>query len=303
MLNFFYINNETVKNRKMKHRPFFNNCKILSLLFFLTAFIPSNISHADEVAVIRIKYRGAEELAPIVQSLLSPDGHLSIDTRINSLVIVDNPAAIRRVQGYLKRFDVPIERLRIRVRFYEKQTDDQRSAVVDGSVSGKNWRITTGRQNKDGVEVNLEDRKRAQNSVSEYFVMTSSGSPAYIAAGKEIPYRQTWGYRIGQHRRRSGPVTYKKIETGFDVTPRIVGDQVNLKITPRVTHDTTTDGVIRFHGAQTHLMVPLGQWVEIGGSGGQQNEIVSEILSRRRGDEMISLTMALMVEKISPDER
>jgi type II secretory pathway component GspD/PulD (secretin) len=285
----------------MKHRLLFKNFKILSLLLLLTAFILSNVSHADEVAVIRVKYRGAEEMAPIVQGLLSPDGHLSVDTRVNSLVIVDNPAAIQRVHEYLNRFDVPIERLRIRVRFYEKQTADQRAASIDGSVSGKDWRIATGGQNKDGVEINLENRMRDQNSVSEYFVMTSSGSPAYIATGNEIPYRQTWGYRLGRHRKKTGPVTYKKIETGFEVTPRIVGDQVNLKIIPRVTHDNTTDGVIRFHGAQTNLMVPLGQWVEIGGSDRQQNEIVSEILSRRRGDEMFSLTMALMVEKISPD--
>jgi protein transport protein HofQ len=285
----------------MKHTSFFNIFKILSLLLFLTAFILSAVSHADEVAVIRIKYRGAQELAPIVQSLLSPDGHLSVDTRVNALVIVDNPAAIQRVHDYLNRFDVPMEQLRIRVRFYEKRSDDQRSASVDGSVSGEDWRIGTGRKNKDGVAVNLENRKHDQNDVSEYFVMTTSGTPAYISTGKEIPYRQTWGYRLGRHRKKTGPVTYKQIETGFEVTPRIVGDQVNLKIVPRVTHDNSTDGVIRFHGAQTHLMVPLGQWIEIGGSAGQQNEIVSEILSRRRGDEMISFTMALMVEKISPD--
>jgi len=287
----------------MKHRTFFNIFRIYLLLLFLAASILSSVSHADEVAVIRIKYRGAEELAPIVQSLLSPDGHLSVDTRVNSLVIVDNPAAIRRVYDYLNRFDLPIERLRIRVRFYEQHSAAQRSASIDGSASGKDWRITTDRENKDGIEVNLENRKRNQISVSEYFVMTSSGSPAYIATGKEIPYRQTWGYRLGRHRKQTGPVIYKQIETGFEVTPRIVGDQVNLQIIPRVTHDNTTDGVIRFHGAQTNLMVPLGQWVEIGGSVGQQNEIVSEILSRRRGDKMISLTMALMVEKISPDSR
>ncbi|MGD8521919.1 MAG: secretin N-terminal domain-containing protein [Desulfobacterales bacterium] len=251
--------------------------------------------------MIRIKYRGVQELAPIVQSLLSSEGHLSVDTRVNALVIVDNPAAIQRVHDYLKQFDVPIERLRIRVRFYEKRSDDQRSTSVDGSVSGEDWRITTGQQNKDGIEVNLESRRSDQNIVSEYFVITSSGSPAYIITGKEIPYRQTWGYRLGPHLKKTGPVTYKQIETGFEITPRIVGDQVNLQIIPRVTQDNTTDGVIRFHGAQTHLVVPLGQWIEIGGSDGQQNEIVSEILSRRRGDEMISFTMALMVEKISPD--
>lgn len=282
----------------MKHSFFFKNFRILSLLLVLTASILSNNSQADEVAVIRIKYRGAEEVAPIVESLLSPDGHLSVDTRINSLVIVDNPAAIRRVHDYLSRFDVPVERLRIRVRLYEKQTAVQRSTSVDGSASSKDWRISTGRQTKDGVEVNLENRRRDQDSVSEYFVMTSSGSSAYIVTGQDIPYQQKWGYRLGRHRKKTGPVIYKQIETGFEVTPQVLGDQVNLKIIPRVTHDDSRDGVIRFHGAQTNIMVPLGQWVEIGGSGGQQNEIVSEILSRRRGEEIMSLTMALMVEKL-----
>lgn len=282
----------------MKHRILFKIFKILSSLLYLTAFILSNVSHADEVAVIRIKYRGAEELAPIVDGLLSPDGHVSVDTRVNSLVIVDNPAAIQRVRDYLNRFDVPIEQVRIRVRFYERRADAERSASVDGRVSGKDWSIATDRQIKDGVEVNLENRRHDQRSVSEYFVTTSCGSPAYISTGKDIPYQQAWGYRLGRHRKMSGPVTYKQMETGFEVTPRIIGDHVNLKIVPRIMYDDTEDGVIRLHGAQTNITVPLGQWVEVGGADSHQNEIVHEILSQRRGNEMVSLTMALMVEKL-----
>ena len=155
----------------MKHRTFF---KIYLLLVFLATSILSTVSHVNEVAVIGIKDREAQELAPIVQSLLSPDGHLSLDIRVNSLVIVDNPAAIRRVHDYLNRFDVLIERLRIRARFSEKQSAAQRSASIDGIASGKDGRIATDKQNKNSIEVNIENRKRDQISVSEYFVITSS---------------------------------------------------------------------------------------------------------------------------------
>ena len=43
---------------------------------------------------------------------------------------------------------------------------------------------------------------------------------------------------------------------------------------------------------------PLGQWIEVGGSDGQQNDIINEILTRRRGDETVTLSMALVVEKL-----
>jgi len=68
-----------------------------------------SVCMAKDVAVIRIKYRWARELAPIVQSMLSPDGSVTVSERVNSLVIVDSPDAIQRVRAYLDQFDKPLE--------------------------------------------------------------------------------------------------------------------------------------------------------------------------------------------------
>jgi hypothetical protein len=81
------------------------------------------------------------------------------------------------------------------------------------------------------------------------------------------------------------------------LTPTIVGDNVHLKIVPRIAYDHRKDGVIRFFEAQTELTAPLGQWVEIGGAVNQQNEVFKEILSHNRGGENSSTSMSLMVQR------
>ena len=68
-------------------------------------------SQAKEVAVIRVKYRWASEMLPIVQSMLSPQGTVTVSQRINSLIIVDSPESIQRVQAYLEQFDKPAQQV------------------------------------------------------------------------------------------------------------------------------------------------------------------------------------------------
>ena len=65
-------------------------------------------SPAREVAVIKVEHRWAAELVPIVKSMLSEAGTVTVSERVNSLVIVDSPEAIERVQAYL---DSSIDRL------------------------------------------------------------------------------------------------------------------------------------------------------------------------------------------------
>lgn len=280
------------QKNKLKFRFICGICLLIA-----TAALGS-IAYADDVAVIKIKYRRAEEVLPIVRSILSSSGNVSIEKRINSLVIIDNPAAIQRVRDYLAAVDKPVEQVRIRVRFYENQSDDRDSGSVEGQISGKDWSASTGGRSKDGVEVDLEAQKRGRTALSEYFVTTVCGSPAYIKTGLEIPYRENRRYYYRRHSKTQGPVTYKTIDSGFEVTPRIVGDHVDLKIVPRITYDNSDTGVIRFYGAQTQIMAPLGQWVEVGGIDGQQNEIFDEILSYSRGDKTVILSIALLVEKL-----
>ena len=268
----------------------------LCVVFVFVVF--GSICMAKDVAVIRIKYRWARELAPIVQSMLSPDGSVTVSERVNSLVIVDNPDAIQRVRAYLDQFDKPLEQVRIRVRFYEQRTGEAGSAKVRGRVSGDDWHAATGGRRKDGADISVEEGRRQRTNFSEHAVIATTGQAAYIVAGKEIPYHERWPDLSRRYGRGVNTVIFQVVETGFDVTPIISDENVLLKIVPRMAYDDDTDAVVRFYGAQTEVRVPYGRWVEIGGVGDQQNEVITEILSRGRNDQTTSMSMSIMAEKL-----
>jgi type II secretory pathway component GspD/PulD (secretin) len=251
---------------------------------------------AAEVDVIKVQYRRAAELVPIVQTLLSNEGTVTVSERTNSLVVVGTPEAIQRVHAYLERFDQPVEQVRIRVRFDTTGADEERAVAIRGRYSSDDLSVATGGKRRDGVDISVADRERRQKSYSESFVVAMSGSPAFIITGKEIPYRSRSPF-FNRYAPGGGTTTWQNVESGFEVTPTIVGDTVHLKIVPRLAYDDRKDGVIRFFAAQTELTAPLGQWVEIGGADEHQNEIIKEILSQRTGGEDTATSMYLMVEK------
>jgi type II secretory pathway component GspD/PulD (secretin) len=253
---------------------------------------------AEDVAVIRIKYRWARELAPIVQSMLSPDGSVTVSERVNSLVIVDSPDAIQRVRAYLDQFDKPLKQVRIRVRFYEQRSGEAGSVSARGRVSGDDWHAAAGGRRKDGADISVEEGRRQRANFSEHAVIATAGQAAYIIAGKEIPYHDSWPDLSRRYGSGVNTVVFQVIETGFEVTPTIFQDSVLVRIVPRMAYGDDKDAVVRFYGAQTEVTVPFGRWVEIGGVADQKNEVIKEILSRARNDQTTSMSMLLMAERL-----
>lgn len=269
----------------------------MGLWIFLTVVILCNASWAADVAVIRIKYRWASEMLPIVQSMLSPQGTVTVSERVNSLIIVDNQESIQRVRAYVDQFDQPLEQVRIHVRFHENRAVADRSLSARGKISGDNLSAASGGKKKDGVDLSIEDRRHLESNYSEFFVFTTTGSPAFIRAGQEIPYRGKWPGYTRHYAPNADTTVFQTVETGFEVTPIVAGENVHLRIVPRIAYGDRNDAIIRFFGAQTELTVPFGRWVEIGGSNTHSNEVIEEILSRGGESRRSSMTMSLMVEK------
>jgi hypothetical protein len=165
-----------------------------------------------------------------------------------------------------------------------------------GRISEGNLSVSAGGKRNDGIDISIQDREGRQKSHSEFFVLAMSGSPTYIRAGKEIPYRQNPGF-FKRYAPAGGTVSWQTVESGFEVTPTIAGDNAHLNIIPRIAYDNRNDAVIRFFGARTELTVPLGRWVEIGGTTDRQNEIIRQILSLSGSSRNAARSMSLMVEK------
>jgi hypothetical protein len=276
-------------------RKKFSFVAIFCFCLALAEVLPGSVAPAAEVAVIKVQYRPAAELVPVVQSMLSAKGTVTVSQRTNSLVVVDTAEAIQRVNAYLDQFDRPVEQVRIHVRFHTQRADHQRAFEVRGRVSNDDLAVATGGK-QNGVDISVEDRRRQQTGDSEAFVVSMSGSPAFIHTGRQIPYRRSSEF-FRRHAPRDRTVAWQNAQSGFEVTPTVVGDNVHLKIVPRIAYDDRQDAVVRFFGAQTELTVPVGRWVEIGGVAGQNNEVIKEILSGSQGGENTATSMLLMVER------
>jgi len=285
------------KTRRMPHsRIKFSFSVGLCACLIWAAILPDRVLPSGEVAVIRVQYRRAVELVPVVQSMLSANGTVTVSQRTNSFVIVDTPEAIQRVHAYLDKFDRPVEQVRIHVRFQTNGEDHESAIAVRGRLSNDELSVATGGRKKDGADISVDDRRFRQQRYSETFVVTMSGSPALIRTGRQIPYGRSPAFfrRYAPHNRT---ISWQTVESGLEVTPTVVGDHVHLKIVPRLAYDDRKDAVIRFFAAQTELTAPFGQWVKIGGGTDQKNEVLKEILSQSRSVENSATTLSLMVER------
>ena len=142
----------------------------LVLCLALAPLLGAISSSAGEVAVIEVHYRRAADLAPIVKSMLSKDGTVTVSGRVNSLIIVDTPQAIQRVKNFLDRFDRPAVQVRIHVRFHTQRAQRESGISARGKISNDNLRAATGGKRKDGLDSTVEESERLLKSDSEFFV-------------------------------------------------------------------------------------------------------------------------------------
>lgn len=269
----------------------------LSLGLLLGLFGLAGTCRAETV-VIPVNYRSASEVVPIVKGMLSPGGTVTFAASVHSLVVTDTAENIQRVQAFLETFDTAPLQVRIRLKFTEKALSKERSIQGKGRVSGNGWSISTGGKTKDGVEIQADDRKEQQQQTNEHILVTTSGTPAYILTGVDVPYRQRWIDFCRRYAVCTDTIEYRRIDTGMEILPMIVGDHAIIEITPRISRMQAGDpeGVIRFTRASTRLSIPLNQWVEIGGTDQSGNEVLSAILERGSGNQESSMSMSIRVE-------
>jgi type II secretory pathway component GspD/PulD (secretin) len=267
----------------------------VSFVLILSLAILVSLS-AAEVAVIKVNYREASDLLPMVKTLLSPKGKASLDERTNSIIVVDTSAAIAEIQAFVATMDKPAEQVRVRFRFRETSRSTDRDISTTGRYSGEHGSVSIGGAEEDGVHVNAQDSRSQHRGQTESFILVMSGSPAYLWVGREIPFTQRWLYLTHTYAREVESVEFQRVETGFEVKPVVAGDRVHIEIVPRISSFDEERGVVRLTEASTKVTVLRGQWVTIGGTSEQSNEAVRAILSTGSSNSNSTLSLSLMVE-------
>jgi len=266
-------------------------------IFLTFLFSIIHLCWADSLAVIEIKYRHAGEVVPMIRPLLSANGTVTVDQRTNSLIISDDEGSIHKIRTFLDDYDKPIQQVTVHVRFNEVRSKKEGSVSTDARVSGDKWSISTNGKTDDGVDVMVRGSKKNRRGDSEFFVRVASGSPAYILAGKEIPYTEKWLYLCRKYVKETTSIVFHRFDTGFEVFPVVMGDRVSLDIIPRISYEVAErePGIIRFTSASTSLLVPMNQWIAIGGTSGTDNEVMTAILEASASKQNSKLIISIKV--------
>ena len=264
------------------------------LLFSL--FFPVNPCPAD-IAVIKIHFRDASELLPLVETLLSPDGKAFVDTRTNSIIIRDRSESLGQIRAVLAESDKATEQVRIRFRFLQEHLSRERDISMSGKVSGERGSVSLGKGKRDGVSLHAGDREVNHQRNAESFIIVASGGTAYIRVGKDVPYTERWGYLSRRYAHVAETVNFRSVETGFEVRPVVAGDHVLMDIVPRISYEESgRRGIIHFTEASTRLFVPRGEWITIGGNREESNEAIRDILTSGSTEKSSTLFLSLMIE-------
>ena len=215
----------------------------LLMLFWGTAFPAS----AEEIAVIELRHRPAEELIPLLKPLLEPNDNLVPNH--NQLIIKASPARINALRTVLDQIDQRPHRLRVTV----AQGNQLSAAALNGGIA-----IGAG-NGRRGVAFQGQfsaSRQQDQNQANQ-FVQTLDGQTAMIEIGQAVPLLNRDGYN-------GGGVTYQPVTTGFAVAPRLTEDrEVQIAIEPWPDR-LYRGGIINTQSVSTRLRAPLGSWVELG---------------------------------------
>jgi type II secretory pathway component GspD/PulD (secretin) len=245
-------------------------------LLLLSALLPAAALAQLGTEVIEPRHRAALELLPLLEAVSGPG---SIHVYDNKLIVRATPAQLAEMRGLLGQFDRAARQLMISVRQGGVAERRGRELGVSGTYRRGDGSIVLpgpdGRLPRD-VELQAGERQRRDDSGISQQVRTEEGREARIMLGGAVPY-------VVRERLPGGAVVqrseYVDSSTGFIVLPRLQGDQVRLEI--RTQQQTPQHGgYIDTRSSESIVILPLGEWAEIGGASDQARGRSSSLLGQ-----------------------
>jgi Flp pilus assembly secretin CpaC len=208
--------------------------------------------------------RPAEELAPLVQSLLAGQGQAVADPHSGKLILSGEPEAIAQALAALRELDQPVRQYRVDSETSTRKALEGESARVDGWIDAGGVRI--GRVvGPEGVRVRASAGSGGSSERLAASVVVMEGRSAEIWTGSDVPVTTRTIERAGAYSRVTESTELVRVRSGFRVRPRSVGsDEIEVEITP-IVEELGRGGSIAETGASTQIRVRPGESVAIGG--------------------------------------
>ncbi len=259
-------------------------------------FGANNIALAvePEIQVVPLKHRMAGEVVPALRPLMLPGESVTgMDTR---LIVRASPATLAEIARVLAHVDVARRNLRISIRHDGEQERVQTGQGLSGDLQSGNTRIivngnpgntgglTVGRDGPSGkAQYRSERRHTTTRDNSTQTLTVLDGTRAFLKVGESVPQVQPFLALAGHRLTTALGVQYYDVVTGFEVEPQMLGEQVQLAVTPRLAFRGSQGlQIVNFEELRTVVTVRAGEWVDLGGVVGSANNVNREIFGAAR---------------------
>ena len=248
---------------------------LLSCTLYTTIF--TTITSAEtEFKIITLQHRFASDLLPIIEPMVGADG--TATGMNNQLILRASPERMREIEATVEMLDATRVNRKITVNTNNNSQTTRDRVEATGKVrAGK---VTVGndrsaRPNSGNVDIESNSSNIKQNS--SQFLNVLDGERAFIRVGQIVPFTQEWVTITRRYVQIDRTTDWREISTGFAVRPRTVGNSVELEITPRIAK-LNGQGFIDFEELTTVIRTSLGNWVDIGGTMQQNDDVSRKIL-------------------------
>ncbi|WP_039057713.1 DNA uptake porin HofQ [Enterobacter sp. Bisph1] len=196
-----------------------------------------------------LRYADAQELAKAGEKVLSPQGAITVDTRLNRLLVIDTKAGLAALEQWISKMDLPVEQVELAAWIVTINQQSLRELGVkwglvedkpaargqlggvsaDFSVANASTRVgfNIGSINARLLELELSalEKKQQLEIIASPRLLASHRQPASIKQGSEIPYQVASGDN------GNTAVEFKEAVLGMEVTPTVLPDsRIRLKL-------------------------------------------------------------------------
>lgn len=223
---------------------------------------------AQELQVIELRHRRADQLIPALQPLLEPGG---VITGTDATLLVRTSARnFAQIQQAVAALDRQPRQLRITVGQGTVETDSDTALRGSATVGSGDVQVGVNRPpaGPPGASVVARHTTQRADLRNVSSVTALEGSETFVAVGQSAPVTTTqvtpgWiGPNVVQ------TTDYRDANTGFYATARVSGDRVTLELAPQQQRFSgpRSDRRVATAAITTQVSGRLGDWIRVGGS-------------------------------------
>lgn len=247
--------------------------------FVMTLWL--GLAGAQDLQVIELRHRLADDVIPALQPLVEPGGVL---TGMDSVLFVrTSPANLEQIRRAVAILDRRPRQLLVTVGQGTVATDAQAAARGSATIGSGDVQVGVNRPpaGESGASVQVRQGTRRTDLHNVSSIRTLEGIETFISVGQSAPLTTTQVTSGGGRPAVVQTTEYRDASTGFYATAWLSGDHVTLQLSPRQQRlgGPGTERRVDTAGITTQVAGPLGEWIQVGGSSESSSRDSSGLLT------------------------